>query len=780
MVIMLVLLVVLLLESFNPVILAQDVTNQLAIDPVTIIYEKIPCMVNCYTGLEGQEITLLSRNAFNEMDSTMVLPTWFPCNEKIMTLALMINEMVAWERNLTNYNDIVRRKDFTDTNFFNESKVLLHYCLTDPLAQDPIYDDYRYKGKCFDPAFSFTNFCDWDDYLTSYNFVPCTSDNNFNEFLFRGNLMYSYREGLDIDNDFVCDELIGSDHNPPYSLCSATITEVDDSNCKPVWDTLSEQEVGLLGDFEDRGIAHGRCEDFAILYYSLFRSIGVSPDDLNLDLGICSLPCPCKELIRRARASGCANITSSSEECYVPATLTVTNLPPIHGCSEGMVLPERIELDGGRFVISLRDKINPEKYYRWIIDQNFTMGDMTAPSNRNLTLNGNYTDDVYVMSSYDGSLLAPFLSYYSSSENLITNVLPTTPINSAGNVYALAGASGALLKLNNLYSISPLKAEDNDTMIRMGFTVRVNNLQNCFGNNILFTIGFKDLDQEKVGVLNNTYLFEIGETRPVEFKHDLIVPPVVVNPYTRAGYEAFLNNYFVYSFYDQVDIGLTSGSTYSRIYVNGVDVSTDARGIHVAVLDRNGVFVQQRVFDMYVYEDPGTTTSEVETNCPALSNALGSFLRNLDIRDVVLMATQGEVSTCLDYGSAKDAIMELDSDFIDHLVAGDRWGLMTVVGGVKMAEKKNSIDLSISVTDPNENCKVNYEIIRHTEGLIVMDPCRSYYNERPHTISELVANCSKYISDNYTYFAASQSFTRDPPNIFDLIINPDASGCVIN
>jgi hypothetical protein len=230
---------------------------------------------------------------------------------------------------------------------------------------------------------SFFFFCDEDDYLTSYGFIPCADRNTFFDHLNKGYLLFSHRTGRDIDNDFICDSDIGDAYNPPYALCTPEEdVRYDEQDCKPSWVILQEQETQELGV---RELAKGRCEDFALLYYSLFRSIGLKPEDMELKLGYCDLPCPCKELVRKLEPCG---FDYEKEMCFVPANLSFPTLgyKDIDGCDGVQGLPDDYR---GRFKITVS---GDGQGYFWVINQNFT-GDNNSPVFRNLVLDSNYTND---------------------------------------------------------------------------------------------------------------------------------------------------------------------------------------------------------------------------------------------------------------------------------------------------------------------------------------------------------------------------------------------------
>jgi hypothetical protein len=120
-----VILLVLILTAitiFQPYLTPSEQFQNILVDPISVMYENIPCMINCYTDLMGEEVALLSQQPFNDIDDAPFLINWFPCNNKIMTIAVLINEMVKWDW------DGVEGKlvpGALKTNFFNNAVKIL-------------------------------------------------------------------------------------------------------------------------------------------------------------------------------------------------------------------------------------------------------------------------------------------------------------------------------------------------------------------------------------------------------------------------------------------------------------------------------------------------------------------------------------------------------------------------------------------------------------------------------------------------------------------------------
>ncbi|MFA5406487.1 MAG: hypothetical protein WC307_03980 [Candidatus Nanoarchaeia archaeon] len=429
-----------LMYFVNPYEVTQEILPDIIGDPVTIVYSNIPCMINCLTSLEGEELTLLSKSAFLDIDDSPLLINWFPCNNKIMTLGLMINEMVKWD--LGDGINLVRNRINSDElNFYEQSKNLLYECINTPNT----------NMKCYDYTMSFKYFCRQDDYLSNYNFLPCSSPNTFVNFLSRSQFSFTNREGLDIDNDFVCDKSVGDAYQSGYSLCTPDLEATyDEDNCWPAWQVLSGQQQMVD---ESRSYSYGRCEDFALLYYSLFRAIDVPPSDLALELGTCNLPCPCENLLDIS--------TLSTASCYVPASLKVmTKDSPesdyawstINGCDE--TTKNKPDDYGAQFVLT-RDI--GDSVYTLFISQDFE----TTPAYRTLILDDDYTNDVRSITIDDET--------YESN-----NILDSLPVVYSG------------INTNIVGSLEV----DNNSPARYGFKIKIDSLTNCDNNKVVVGLGF--------------------------------------------------------------------------------------------------------------------------------------------------------------------------------------------------------------------------------------------------------------------------------------------------
>lgn len=121
-----------------------------------------------------------------------------------------------------------------------------------------------------------------ESYLISTQYYPCSgpeSTLDLSFYKFKGQ-KYIDRTSPDKLN-FICKG------EAPYDLCYSEPEKYDFDKCWPSWEVL----INKTGD----------CQDFALLSYTLFRSIGKKPSDMLLLKGYCSrfLPCPCQVLLDR-------------------------------------------------------------------------------------------------------------------------------------------------------------------------------------------------------------------------------------------------------------------------------------------------------------------------------------------------------------------------------------------------------------------------------------------------------------------------------------------------
>ncbi len=468
--------------------------NQVPIEKVTeegpnIIFIKhnLPCIIGCLSRLEPGDIGYLS--SMKSIDYSQTLIEWFPCNNDLQVIAMLVNEMARWS-NVD--GELVRSSDYS----FNKVKDILYDCLSHPT-----------NNKCVDNKLSFYYFCKNDSYLYDFGFIPCHSLNSFYDFISKDFFSYKYREGEDISNDFVCT-------NGYYSLCSSDpASSFNDSLCRPSWITLTAQEQKESG----RKVSEGRCEDFSLLYYSLFRAIGVSPNDLVLTNEYCGLPCPCKQALSDY------DFNYEVVDCTAQSNLTVKGYGTLTGCYDGMTgLPDY----GGE--IHVKGVVNGKDYLLKFRSGSFY---------RNLSFNSNFTDDV---------------NYYVDSGTQVKSI-----------VYDLNDYTGT--KLLHAYNFVSINVDDFNSIRGkngvFGFEFGVNALNGC--DNVTLTIGMGDNRKSYVlGVGDLVGAFVKGEIGRMYYTIDgcygfyTIVPGTMglivsdpCNNYQTSNAVQECDNYFISGYY---------------------------------------------------------------------------------------------------------------------------------------------------------------------------------------------------------------------------------------
>ncbi len=171
----------------------------------------------------------------------------------------------------------------TFPRYFENATMMLYNCVS--------------GGYCDDhPLLDFKHLCKKDTYLRDYPFVDCFDRRTFAQKLNVSNFYYSFRKGRDIYNGFYC--------RGNYDACNV-VDNYSSDDCRPAWETY------LKGS--------GRCEDFAIFYYTLFRTMGLPDGEgVSLNLSYCNIPCPCKLLAER-----CSNVNYTQVSCIAPQYVTV-------------------------------------------------------------------------------------------------------------------------------------------------------------------------------------------------------------------------------------------------------------------------------------------------------------------------------------------------------------------------------------------------------------------------------------------------------------------------
>ncbi len=162
----------------------------------------------------------------------------------------------------------------TFPRYFENATKMLYDCASGGYCDDHAKLDYRH-------------FCFKDDYLKDYPFVDCLDSTSLAQKFNGSNFIFEFREGSDLYNDFSCD---GN-----FNACNVELYSDDD--CRPAWKTYIEHK--------------GRCEDLALMYYTVFRTLGLphGTDDsgelgVSLNISYCDLPCPCRKLIESANCHG--------------------------------------------------------------------------------------------------------------------------------------------------------------------------------------------------------------------------------------------------------------------------------------------------------------------------------------------------------------------------------------------------------------------------------------------------------------------------------------------
>ncbi len=455
---------------------------------VVFIKHNLPCIIGCLSRLESGDIGYLS--SMRSVDYSPTLIEWFPCNNDLQVIAMLVNEMARW----SDVNGVlVRADDYS----FSKVESILYDCLSHPT-----------NNKCVDNKLSFYYFCKNDTYLNDFGFIPCHSLNSFYDFISKEFFSYKYRKGEDISNDFVCT-------NGYYSLCSSDpASSFNDSLCRPSWITLTAQEQKESG----RDASEGRCEDFSLLYYSLFRAIGVSSNDLVLSNEYCDLPCPCKQALSDY------DFNYDVIDCIAQSNLTVKGYGTLSGCYDGMVgLPDNY---GGEILVS--GIVNGKSYLLRFNSGNFY---------RSLSFNSNFTDDInyYVDSGNQIKSIVYDLSDYAGTKILHTHNFVSVNINDLSNI---RGKNGVF-----------------------GFEFIVNALDDC--DNVTLTIGMGGNSKSYVlGVGNSVGAFVKGEIGNMYYSVDgcngfyTIVPGTMglivsdpCNNYQSSNVVQECDNYFISGYY---------------------------------------------------------------------------------------------------------------------------------------------------------------------------------------------------------------------------------------
>ena len=206
-----------------------------------------------------------------------------------------------------------------------------------------------------------------------------------------------------------------------------------------------------------RKLSYGRCEDFALLYYALFRAVDVPASSMSFNLGVCDVPCSC------SKAASVMQASINELSCYTPVNLTVAgNL--LDGCSGILNKPDEYK---GEFIITAK---RDGYVYLWRVSQKFS-GDNSYPSYRTLTLDGDYSNDVR-HAIYGPSLFLNDILLLTD----ISGINVTAPINIIGNFSVI-----------DVYPLSLLK----DYNATFTLDVNISDLNNC-NDEVNFSLGFNN------------------------------------------------------------------------------------------------------------------------------------------------------------------------------------------------------------------------------------------------------------------------------------------------
>jgi hypothetical protein len=110
---------------------------------------------------------------------------------------------------------------------------------------------------------------------------------------------------------------------------------------------------------------------------------------------------------------------------------------------------------------------------------------------------------------------------------------------------------------------------------------------------------------------------------------------------------------------------------HASIVVDGTDRSLNRTGMNLVRLDKDGGFVESRVFDTH--------------GSDGASGALAAYLKDLPQGDIVALAVAGDAAALLD-ASGRSGLMSIGSRYVGDLEIDDSWGMVFVVGQGRVAE----------------------------------------------------------------------------------------------
>ncbi len=367
--------------------------------------EDLPCMLSCYTSLGGDEEIIYSDSSFLKVQDTSDVITFFPCNEHLILAATLAlenarwkNPIFPWPMETRCYRDALLTElgfgqrwgipwGFSDNIQDDDEGHCFLDEQTDELSEiglsqqeravtvmyDCLTGDFNCASSFSKWHWGMSDFCLADDHLKGFHNIPCWSSINLNDLVNPENFRYDYRSGEDINNYFRCSDRA-------YSLCYESKQYDDD--CLPSWGLLDRIDPDNGGQIYTP--VNGRCEDFTILQYSLFRAIGVPVNDLSLNIQYCDLPCPCKKLFNECEFS------VEISNCFSQSTLNVPGKDSINGCTSGKTQNYPPEFSGS-FKVEAYEGLN---HYLFYVEQRQDVSeDNFCHYDYSLTLDGDYSND---------------------------------------------------------------------------------------------------------------------------------------------------------------------------------------------------------------------------------------------------------------------------------------------------------------------------------------------------------------------------------------------------
>ncbi|HLE06513.1 MAG TPA: transglutaminase-like domain-containing protein, partial [Candidatus Nanoarchaeia archaeon] len=253
--------------------------------------------------------------------------------------------------------------------YFENATMNLFNCLKGDYCSDNSVESFWYYTKV-------------DNYLVSYPYITNLDKTTLKKRIALENRTYEYRDGKDLTN-FYCDK-------GPYNGCEYEPAKYAYDTCHPAWATLKTGK--------------GRCEDFALLDYSLFKALGIpetrtddNPNELSVSLKMsyCTLPCACKKLFNQC------NIAYNQTACAGPQYVTVepaTVFGAINSCNPD-IIRDYPDISGSKY----EAVIGGDKF---TILQSFTSGPHYYP----VYLNKRFSEELDFYTFDETSFLANYAS----------------------------------------------------------------------------------------------------------------------------------------------------------------------------------------------------------------------------------------------------------------------------------------------------------------------------------------------------------------------------------